>query len=334
MVEISDLIHLYNKLMSIFNPTLTYQVLDSIGNLIRYEEYQSNPAQPDFDITGNFTSQTTNGQFNFIGGNFYSDGKIIVGSGIIQERFANTTRDAIKFQSLLDLSNNVIMGGTIDLGAVRGGENEGYPVAPGGSIISRGYNIHGGGSINLSAGQQGPGGSISSIGDSAPGGSISLNGGAGGAGGSISANASAGQSAGGINLNAGQYFPGGSLTTENGGGSINTSQRGGSILTNGTVIDDVQYTLGGGINLANNSGANFSIQPGNFPENDADGSIFNRINDNLYIKKNSEWLPLLIPSTPPISPNSIGNSGNIAFDDNYFYRHNGVNWTRTAMSTW
>jgi uncharacterized protein (DUF2345 family) len=36
----------------------------------------------------------------------------------------------------------------------------------------------------------------------------------------------------------------------------------------------------------------------------------------------------------PVSPSSQGTSGEIAFDDNYFYRHNGINWTRTAMSTW
>jgi len=34
------------------------------------------------------------------------------------------------------------------------------------------------------------------------------------------------------------------------------------------------------------------------------------------------------------SPNSPGTSGQISFDNNYFYRHNGTNWTRTAMSIW
>lgn len=34
------------------------------------------------------------------------------------------------------------------------------------------------------------------------------------------------------------------------------------------------------------------------------------------------------------SPNSPGTSGQISFDSNYFYRHNGLNWTRTAMSAW
>lgn len=36
----------------------------------------------------------------------------------------------------------------------------------------------------------------------------------------------------------------------------------------------------------------------------------------------------------PTSSSSAGISGQISFDDNYFYRHNGKNWTRTAMSTW
>jgi len=34
------------------------------------------------------------------------------------------------------------------------------------------------------------------------------------------------------------------------------------------------------------------------------------------------------------SSNSPGTSGQISFDSNYFYRHNGLNWTRTALSTW
>lgn len=42
----------------------------------------------------------------------------------------------------------------------------------------------------------------------------------------------------------------------------------------------------------------------------------------------------LISTKKPVSPSSQGISGEIAFDDNYFYRHNGKNWTRTAMSTW
>jgi len=36
----------------------------------------------------------------------------------------------------------------------------------------------------------------------------------------------------------------------------------------------------------------------------------------------------------PVNYTSFGISGQIAFDSNYFYRHNGNYWTRTAMSTW
>lgn len=39
-------------------------------------------------------------------------------------------------------------------------------------------------------------------------------------------------------------------------------------------------------------------------------------------------------NTTITSPNSPGVSGQISFDSNYFYRHNGLNWTRTAMSAW
>jgi hypothetical protein len=36
----------------------------------------------------------------------------------------------------------------------------------------------------------------------------------------------------------------------------------------------------------------------------------------------------------PVNYTSFGISGQIAYDANYHYRHNGTNWTRTAMSIW
>jgi hypothetical protein len=39
-------------------------------------------------------------------------------------------------------------------------------------------------------------------------------------------------------------------------------------------------------------------------------------------------------SAVPVEIYSYGVSGQIAFDKNYLYRHNGDYWTRTAMSTW
>jgi hypothetical protein len=36
----------------------------------------------------------------------------------------------------------------------------------------------------------------------------------------------------------------------------------------------------------------------------------------------------------PVNYTSFGISGQVAFDKNYLYRHNGDYWTRTAMSTW
>lgn len=39
-------------------------------------------------------------------------------------------------------------------------------------------------------------------------------------------------------------------------------------------------------------------------------------------------------SNIPSTSNSFGISGEIAYDSNYHYRHNGTNWTRTAMSSW
>jgi hypothetical protein len=36
----------------------------------------------------------------------------------------------------------------------------------------------------------------------------------------------------------------------------------------------------------------------------------------------------------PVNYTSFGISGQVAFDKDYLYRHNGTNWTRTAMSIW
>jgi len=36
----------------------------------------------------------------------------------------------------------------------------------------------------------------------------------------------------------------------------------------------------------------------------------------------------------PTNSNSIGESGQIAFDSNYLYYHNGIKWRRTALSEW
>ena len=145
-------------------------------------------------------------------------------------------------------------GGYIDLRGGGGGK--------GGSIISRGAeqdvdNAANGGSINLSAGAAdgSPGGSINLIGGSeptGPAGSINL-------------------SSGGGNITSIGYLDGGTYW---GGGSINLSAG----LIGG----------GGSIDLSNNNSANFSIQTGNLPTQN-DGSIYNKVNDNLYIRKNNAW---------------------------------------------
>jgi hypothetical protein len=58
---------------------------------------------------------------------------------------------------------------------------------------------------------------------------------------------------------------------------------------------------------------------------------FSATNQNTYI---SRKLILQDPTAIPLSSNSAGTSGQIAYDNNYHYRHNGTNWTRTAMSSW
>jgi len=49
-----------------------------------------------------------------------------------------------------------------------------------------------------------------------------------------------------------------------------------------------------------------------------------------YIKNRT----IIQDNSVPSSHTSFGISGQISFDANYFYRHNGSNWTRTAMSIW
>lgn len=172
-------------------------------------------------------------------------------------------------------------GGYIDLRGNGGGK--------GGSIISRGAeqdadNPANGGSINLSAGAA----------DGSPGGNINLIGGS-----------DPGSPAGNINLSSG----GGSINTSHSGGFISTQGLGGYIKTDGYDYDQIGgsidtsagndggggsinlsagNSIGGSIDLSDNDGANFSIKSANLSTQN-DGSIYNKINEALYIRKNSIW---------------------------------------------
>ena len=75
-----------------------------------------------------------------------------------------------------------------------------------------------------------------------------------------------------INFSAGDLGSGGSINISNGGGSINLSQ---------------------------NSGAGFSIQTGNLPTQN-NGSIYNKINDALYIRKNGSWEKVITSTDNPV----------------------------------
>ena len=163
-------------------------------------------------------------------------------------------------------SNNAPNGaGNINTSAI--GESEG------GDILTYGGGQEGahGGSITTIGGSVifSTGGSINTSGGDNPGGSIDTSGGSDGAGGSI-------------NTSGGGDGSGGSIDLSNGGGSINTAggdNPGGSINTSNG---------GGSIDLSENGGANFSIQTGNLPTQN-DGSIYNKINDRLYIRKSGVW---------------------------------------------
>lgn len=59
---------------------------------------------------------------------------------------------------------------------------------------------------------------------------------------------------------------------------------------------------------------------------------FNSDNGDLNISA-GRYLTIKAGNTPT-SAYSPGVSGAVAFDSNYFYRHNGQNWTRTVMAIW
>lgn len=182
------------------------------------------------------------------------------------------------------------------------------------------------------------GGSINLIGDEfgGIGGSISAIGGGQKNGGSLNMNATADGVGGSINTSAGNDRDGGSINTTNGGGSINTAGingiSGGFINTFGATYP------GGNIDLSNNSGASFSIQTGNLPTQN-NGSIYNKINDNLYIRKNSVWEKVITDKQSISGVFIIENSetapsapvkGQLFFDtiNNNFSGYNGTSWVK------
>jgi hypothetical protein len=143
-----------------------------------------------------------------------------------------------------------------------------------------------GGLIDISAGPSSPTiGAMSNLGVGGNGGSLQLIGGQGGE----ELNAANGGKAGSIIGNGGIYrFIGGTpgdwiIGQGYDGGIINFSA---GLLGSGGSIDISNG--GGSINFSQNSGAGLSIQTGNLPIQN-NGSIYNKINDALYIRKNTVW---------------------------------------------
>jgi hypothetical protein len=64
------------------------------------------------------------------------------------------------------------------------------------------------------------------------------------------------------------------------------------------------------------------------------GIFLNKLNINSDSSAKFENINIANTSSLPLYSYSSGVSGQIAFDNNFFYRHNGINWTRTAMSIW
>jgi hypothetical protein len=183
-------------------------------------------------------------------------------------------------------------GGLIDL---RGGDADQYSAGGvGGSITMRGalqINDNGkAGDINTSASDDAKGGHIYTFGggEGAPGGTIATYGGS-------------------------YNMPGGNINTSNGGGFISTQGKGGYIKTDGynnesaggyidtsatndgpggSINLSAENAQGGSIDLSSNGGANLIIKDLNLSTvqyYSADGTVYNKINDALYILKNGYW---------------------------------------------
>jgi len=183
----------------------------------------------------------------------------------------------IVFSSGIAINNIPGAGGSINL---RGGDGDSQLGGAGGSISLVGSTLDGSaGSLISNGGAFGTGGTLDMSGGSdTNGGSITTTGGglAGGHGGSIDTSAVAGE-------------PGGNITSRGdfggAGGSLNMSA-------------NIDFP-GGSIDLSANDGANFSIQTGNLPAQN-DGSIYNKINDALYIRKFGVWEKAITNADNPV----------------------------------
>jgi len=222
-----------------------------------------------------------------------------------------------KYQSLIAYNGQIFISKTDEL--VDGNfyannlvYNTGDQTIAGNKTFSSPVYFSYGGNINLLGGDDGVGGSVNlsnnggsinlyggnNDGDGRVGGSIDLHsfGGAdeGGNGGSIIAIGAQQGSAGSLNMSSLGDSNGGSITTQGGagegcgGGSIDTRGANGFETPGGSILTYAGSYGGGSINLSNNNSANFAIQTGDLPTQN-DGSIYNKINDSLYIRKNSTW---------------------------------------------
>ncbi len=119
--------------------------------------------------------------------------------------------------------------------------------------------------------------------------------------------------------------------------TIESAKDGNSITL---IADDTMYLNSATTNLNSYSDINLNAYHGpvkikaNY-DGDGGNSTAEFTSDGISLISNGGPSGIKIISTKkPVSSSSPGTSGEIAFDDNYFYRHNGKNWTRTAMSTW
>jgi len=250
---------------------------------------------------GTYVNGLPSGLYNFIGGGY---------SNLIKNSFSSVIAGGN--DNAIDLSNNsslvggcrnVISGSSANNSLVGGFWN---------SIIGNGiYQFMGGGYRNLISGA-----SFSAL--------------LGGAENSIISNNLIGRAQDALNVIAGgcrNIIFGGCSSIIGGSNNLITNTICSSIIagSNSTITARCATILGGRCTVVSHTGA--------FVIADSTSRIKNSPGENTLTLDFASGI-IFRSEHIPLTPTSNGYSGQIAYDSNYHYRHNGTNWTRTAMSIW
>lgn len=253
------------------------------------------------DGYGSYYVGQLSGQYNFLGGGF---------SNLISNSCTATIAGG-NDNTINKSNNSSILGGCKNL--ISGGDTDNNVLAGGffNCILGGGYQFMGGGYRNL----------ISGAGFSAL---------LGGQENSIVSNNLIGRAQDKLNIIAGgckNIIFGGCSSIIGGSNNLITNTICSSIIagSNSTITARCATILGGRCTVISHTGA--------FVIADSTSRIKNSPAENTLTLDFASGI-LLRSECVPLFYTSNGYSGQISFDKNYLYRHNGDHWTRTAMSTW